>query len=204
MKPVMALALGLGGLAAVSGCSADERPSQSDVSRESGVEPTGAASAVDAMRTRATRGDTSSGLHPGERPSSLFVVRVTPESEEGGIAQHPVPTVSSPGPHARGDTLFADVRAVAEALGVGTRVQRRGDTVRVDGVALNVARHAHGSSVYVDVKAFARHLAAYTRLGGPERSGILWTREMLAYWRQNGPADSEVLLDARREGLLPP
>jgi hypothetical protein len=83
-------------------------------------------------------------------------------------------------------------------------VERRVDTLRIDGVALEVARHAHGGSMYVDVKEFARRFSAYTRLAGPERSGILWTRDMLAYWRQNGPADSEVLLDARREGLLPP
>lgn len=204
MKRLTTLAVGLGGLAAVGGCGVDDRQSQPAASLDSAVAPTAAAPPADAVATLPMRGDTASGLHADERPSSLFVVRITPESEESGIARHPVPAVSSPGPHARGDTLFADVRAVAEALGVGTRVERRGDTVRVDGVALNVARHAHGGAVYVDVKEFARQFAAYTRLGGPERSGILWTREMLAFWRQNGPTDSEVLLDARREGLLTP
>jgi hypothetical protein len=204
MKLLTTLALGLVGLAALAGCTADEHQQQPAVYGDKAVPPTGAPSAVDAMGTPPAPRDASSGLHPGERTSSLFVTRITPESEESGIAHHPVPALSAPGPHARGDTLFADVRAVAEALGVGDRVERRGDIVRVDGVALDVARHAHGGSAYVDVKEFARRFSAYTRLGGPERSGILWTRDMLVYWRQNGPADSEVLLDARREGLLPP
>ena len=204
MKLLTTLALGFGGLATLGGCSAQERQPQPAGSGEETVAPTGASSAVDATGKAPTRGDTGSTLHAGERPSSLFVVRITPESEESGIARHPVPAVSVPGPHARGDTLFADVQAVAEALGVGARVKRSADTVRVDGIPLDIARHAHGGSTYVDVKEFARRFSAYTRLGGPERSGILWTRDMLVYWRQNGPADSEVLLDARREGLLPP
>jgi hypothetical protein len=76
--------------------------------------------------------------------------------------------------------------------------------VRIDGAVVSVANHAHGKALYVDVKGFARRLGAYTRVDGPERSGILWTREMLEYWRRNGPGDSEVLLDAAREGLIPP
>src|SRR5687768_3325809 len=88
-----------------------------------------------------------------------------PRDEESGIGGRVV-SPAGRAPMLRSDTMFADAKAIAAAIGADTSITLERDRVSVGGRVLDVRGFRARGGVYVPVRSFARALGAFTY---PER-----------------------------------
>src|SRR5918999_6149973 len=136
----------------------------------------------------------------------VHVAVLDPRDEESGIVGRGVSASAGRAPMLRSDTLFADAKSVAAAIGADTSITLERDRVSAGGRVLDVRGFRARGGVYVPVRSFARALGAFTY---PERdaNGVtIYPRPVLEWLLANreNPDEVAVLRGAREEGLLPP
>ena len=135
----------------------------------------------------------------------LRVAVLDPRDEESGIGSRGVPTPQGRRPILRSDTLYADARALADAIGANTIIAEEGDWLRVGDRKVSVRIFRERGGLYVPVRSFGRALGAFTY---PERddAGVrVYPRPVLEWLLANreNPNEVAVLRGALEEGLLP-
>lgn len=142
---------------------------------------------------------------PERKPPELAYVVVAPEiSEETPVVERRLSLAAGRPTFLRNDTLYAAADDLVPILSPGARVSLSDSVVVVNGRGLPVTGLEQNGAVYVPVKEFARQFGAYTRVNEVDGSATIWPRDALVYWKEHGPANAPVLMEAAAEGLIPP
>jgi hypothetical protein len=136
----------------------------------------------------------------------VHVAVLDPRDEESGIGGRVVSAPAGRAPMLRSDTIFADAKAVAAAIGADTSITLERDRVSVGGRILDVRGFRTRGGVYVPVRSFARALGAFTYPEQDANGVRIYPRPVLEWLLANreNPDEVAVLRGAREEGLLPP
>jgi hypothetical protein len=135
----------------------------------------------------------------------LSYVVIAPEiSEETPVVERRLSPAAGRAPFLRNDTLYAAADDLVRILSPGARVSLNAGQVVVNGRRMPVTGLEQSGALYVPVKAFARQLGAYARVNEVDGSATIWPRDALVYWKEHGPANAPVLMEAAAEGLIPP
>jgi hypothetical protein len=123
--------------------------------------------------------------------------------EETPLVAQDLPSPSEPGPHTLDGVLHADLRVLRQLFGSGDELVVEAERVHFPAAGVTLLGHWHGDALYVPVRLFARQYGAYARIWGAlANDGVIWPREILEYWRENGPGGAAALLEAEAEGLI--
>jgi hypothetical protein len=146
----------------------------------------------------------SRGTRPKTSPEIAYVVIAPEISEETPVVERRLPPAAGRPTFLRNDTLFAAVLDLIPILKPGARVGLSDRAVVVNGRRLPVTGLEQNGVVYVPVKAFAKEFGAFTLVNEVDGSGTIWPHNALIYWKQHGPGNAPVLVQAAAEGLIPP
>jgi len=145
----------------------------------------------------------STGARLKASPEIDYVVIAPEISEETPVVERRLPPAAGRPTFLRNDTLFAAAEDLIPVLKPGARVSLGDRAVVVNGRRLPVTGLEQNGVVYVPVKTFAKEFGAFTLVNDVDGSVTIWPHNALIYWKQHGPGNAPVLVQATAEGLIP-
>jgi hypothetical protein len=176
------------------GAGCESRPRSTGDSLSTGAE----------VQTAAALDSPSMGARLKTSPEIAYVVIAPEISEETPVVERRLPPAAGRPTFLRNDTLFAAAEDLIPIVKPGARASLSDRAVVVNGRRLPVAGLEQNGVVYVPVKAFAKEFGAFTLVNDVDGSGTIWPHNALVYWKQHGPGNAPVLVQAAAEGLIPP
>ena len=136
-------------------------------------------------------------------PEILYAVIAPEISEETPVVDRRLPPSADRPTFLRNDTLYAAAQDLLPILKPGSQVSLSDGAIVLDGRKLSLTGLAQNGVVYVPVKRFSREFGAFTLINDVDGSATIWPHAALIYWKQHGPGNAPVLMQAAAEGLIP-